>query len=102
VSAAQLAGWACAGTGVALVVVAAACAVLVPGALAPLHLLTVVTSLGVPLAGIGVAVLEGGGLAGGMTLLTVAIVAVTGPAIGGAIGRLVVQDEGRAREDAPR
>lgn len=101
-SAAQVAGWACAGTGVAVVVLAAVSAAVVPGVLTRLHLLTVVTSLGVPVAAIGVAVLDGGGLAGGMTLAAAAILALSGPAVSGAIGRVVVQREGGAPEDSPR
>lgn len=97
----HVAGWALVTAGV-LVVVAAACATVVaPGAFARLHLLTVVTSLGAPLTGLGVAALDGVGLAGGLTLVIVFVLALTGPVLGSAIGRAAAQREGRIRRDAP-
>ena len=97
----HIAGWALIGLGVAAVVAASLAAIVAPGPFARLHPLTIVTSLGAPLVGVGAAVLDGGGLAGGETLLIVAILAVTGPVMGSAIGRVAAQRDGRIRRDPP-
>lgn len=97
----HVAGWALVTAGVLVVVAAACVTVVAPGAFARLHLLTVVTSLGAPLTGIGVAALDGGGLGGGLTLVIVFILALTGPVLGSAIGRAAAQREGRIRRDPP-
>lgn len=97
----QTAGWTLVTAGVVLVVAAAVLTVSAPGAFARLHLLTVVTSLGAPLVGLGVTALDGGGLAGGQTLLIVAVLALTGPVLGSAIARATAQREGRIRRDPP-
>lgn len=97
----HVAGWAFVAVGVVLVVAASWVTVVAPGAFARLHLLTVVTSLGAPLVGLGVAALDGGGLAGGQTLVTVAVLALTGPVLGSAIARVTAQREHRIRRDPP-
>jgi len=101
VSGLHIAGWALVTAGVAVVVAAAVAAAVAPGAYARLHPLTAMTSLGAPLTGAGVAVLDGGGPAGGLTLATVAVLALTGPVLGSAIGRVTAQREGRIRRDPP-
>jgi len=95
------AGWVLVALGVAAVVVAACVTVVAPDAFARLHLLTVVTSLGAPLTGIGVFLLDGGGLAGGLTLVIVFVLALTGPVLGSAIGRAAALREGRIRRGPP-
>lgn len=97
----HIAGWALVAVGVLVVVAAAWVTVVAPDSFARLHLLTVVTSLGAPLTGLGVAALDGGGLAGGMTLVIVFILALTGPVLGSAIARAAAQREGRIRRDQP-
>jgi len=73
-----------------LVVVAAAIAALRPRKpLARLHFLTVVTSLGAPLVGLGVIIANGWSLTtAGVALITVLLVA-TGPVLSAASGRLI-------------
>lgn len=97
----HLAGWTLVGLGVAVIVAASLGALVAPGPFARLHPLTIVTSLGAPLVGLGTAALDGAGLAGGETLLIVAVLAVTGPVMGSAIGRVAAQREGRTRRDPP-
>lgn len=97
----HVAGWALVAAGVAVVVAAACATAIAPGAFARLHPLTAATSLGAPLTGFGVAALDGGGLAGGLTLVTVAVLALTGPVLGSAIARVTAQREGRIRRDPP-
>lgn len=97
----HIAGWALVTAGVLVVVAAACVTVVAPGSFARLHLLTAVTSLGAPLIGLGVAALDGGGLAGGLTLVIVFVLALTGPVLGSAIARAAAQQEGRIRRDPP-
>ena len=63
---------------------------------------TVVTSLGTPLAGLGVAVANGIGLTTAMVLLIVVLLAVCGPVLGAAIGRLNAQRDDATGQESPK
>jgi multisubunit Na+/H+ antiporter MnhG subunit len=68
-------------------VVASVAAVVPRDLLDRLHVLAPVTSLGVPLIGVGLAVDTGWHLATALILLTVAVVAATGPVLAAATAR---------------
>ncbi|MBV8933117.1 MAG: monovalent cation/H(+) antiporter subunit G [Kutzneria sp.] len=59
-----------------------------------LHLLTPVTSLGAPLVGLTVALANGLSLVTGLVLLTVALLMVSGPVLGSAIGHCAAARDG--------
>jgi multisubunit Na+/H+ antiporter MnhG subunit len=75
-----------------VVVLAAVGLVAAPTLLARLHFLGPVTSLAGPLVAAAYVVDQGPGLAAGLVVATVAVVALTGPTLSSAIGRL---DEGQ-------
>lgn len=87
--------------GVAVCVVAAA------GALAPrdvldrLHFLSPVTSIGVPLVGAGVAVDTGWRVTSLLIVVTVVVVAVSGPVMAAATGRAEAERRGLVRAESP-
>lgn len=79
--------------GVLVVVASAVGAAVLRDVRARLHLLTPVTSVAGPLLGLAVA-LDGGWTAStGQVLVVVALLAVTGPVLGSATGRLLAEDE---------
>jgi multicomponent Na+:H+ antiporter subunit G len=80
------------GAGVAVVVAAALTMLLrARTTLARLHFLAPVTSVGAVLIGAGLAVANGWGLTTATVLLTVMLLAVTGPVLGAAMARLAGQ-----------
>jgi multicomponent Na+:H+ antiporter subunit G len=66
-----------------------------------LHYLTILTSVAGPLIGAGAIVTDGPGLAGASVLLVVVVLAVTGPVLSAAIGRLNAQRDGIIRRETP-
>ncbi|HVX46536.1 MAG TPA: hypothetical protein VHC49_21760, partial [Mycobacteriales bacterium] len=64
--------------------------------------LTPITSVGAPLIGIALAIDSHSGLAAGEYLLIVALLAVSGPALEAATGRVAAQQEGRVKGDSPQ
>lgn len=97
-------------TAVAQVLVFAGVAVVVVSALAMLrartlfnrlHLLAPVTTLGAPLVGIGLALANGWNLGSAVILLTVALLAVTGPVLQSGTGRAEAERRGAIDEDLP-
>ena len=60
-----------------------------------LHFVTPVTSIAAPLTGVAYAVDQGWGISAGLVLLIVALVALTGPPLGAAIGRAAASNEGK-------
>lgn len=76
--------------GLAALVVALSAVGLVaaPTLLAKLHFLGPVTSVAAPLVALAYLVDQGVGLAGGLVVATVAVLALTGPTLSSAIGRL--------------
>lgn len=88
--------------GTAVIVVAALGSLLMHSLYARLHFLTPITTVGAPLIGIGLAVDSHSGLAAGEYLLIVAVMAVSGPALEAATGRVTAQREGRVEQDSPQ
>ncbi|MGW4487417.1 cation:proton antiporter [Amycolatopsis sp. NPDC004368] len=68
---------------------------------ARLHLLSPVTTAGAPLVGAGLALANGWNLGSGAILLTVALLAVTGPVLQSGTGRAVARRDGVLDEDLP-
>ena len=66
-----------------------------------LHLLAPMTSLGAPLIGLALAIQNGWGLTAGEDLLIVALLAVTGPVLTSATGRLAAQRDGLLQQESP-
>lgn len=89
------------GTGAAVAVLAALGALLLGRVRDRLHLLTPVTSIAAPLVGMGIAVDTGVHLATAMVLVTVAVLAGTGPALAAATGRVSAQRDGRIDPESP-
>lgn len=87
--------------GVAVVVAASIAMLRADGLLNRLHLLAPVTTVGAPLVGAGLAVANGWTLGSGAILLTVALLAVTGPVLSSAAGRIEARRRGVVDEDLP-
>jgi multicomponent Na+:H+ antiporter subunit G len=75
-----------------IVILSAVGLVAAPSTLPRLHFIAPVTSLAAPLVGVAYAVDQGIGLAAGLVLLVVALLALTGPPLGAAIGRLAAAE----------
>ncbi|GAB3164675.1 hypothetical protein GCM10027258_86560 [Amycolatopsis stemonae] len=87
--------------GVAVVVVSAVAMLRARTLLTRLHLLAPVTTLGAPLVGAGLALANGWNLGSAAILLTVALLAVTGPVLQSAVGRVEAERQGVIDEDLP-
>jgi multisubunit Na+/H+ antiporter MnhG subunit len=90
-----------AGAGVLVCVAASIGAVVPRDVLDRLHFLAPVTSVGVPLVGLGVAVDTGWHLSTAEILVIVAVVAVTGPVLASATGRAAAEERGLIRAESP-
>ena len=66
-----------------------------------LHYLTVLTSVAAPLVGVSLIVSDGLGLTGASVLLIIVLVAVTGPILSAATGRLNAQRDGVITVESP-
>ena len=66
-----------------------------------LHLLTPITSLGAPLIGLALAIENGWTLTTGEILITVVLLAVSGPVLEAATGRVAAQREGLISRESP-
>ena len=75
-----------------VVVLSAVGLVAAPSVLPRLHFIAPVTSLAAPLVGVAYVVDQGIGLAAGLVLLVVSVLALTGPPLGAAIGRLAAAE----------
>ncbi len=87
--------------GVAVVFAATATILRARRVLTRLHLLSLVTTIGAPLIGAGLIVVNGATLGSGAILATVALLAVTGPILQSAIARLEARRRGATDEDLP-
>jgi len=101
VSAHSLAGLALAAAGVLVCVVAALGALVPRDLLDRLHFVTPVTSVGIPLIGLGLAIDTGWHLATALILVIVAVVAGTGPLLAAATGRDEAERRGLIRAESP-
>jgi multicomponent Na+:H+ antiporter subunit G len=87
----------------ALVVVLSAVGLLAaPSALSRLHFIAPVTSLAAPLVGLAYVVDQGIGLAAGLVLVVVGVLALTGPPLGAAIGRLAAAEQDLLPAESPQ
>ena len=90
--------WVLLAAGTAVVVASAVASVLVKDFYRRLHFLTPVTSIGGPLIGLALAVENGWSLTTAIVLLTVALLAGTGPVLTAAVGRVGAQRDGTLEE----
>ncbi|MCR6482029.1 monovalent cation/H(+) antiporter subunit G [Amycolatopsis sp. OK19-0408] len=87
--------------GVAVVVLSAVTMLRARTLLNRLHLLAPVTTLGAPLVGIGLALANGWNLGSAAILLTVVLLAATGPVLQSGLGRVEAERQGVIDEDLP-
>jgi len=87
--------------GVAIVVASSWAALWLRGVFVRLHFLSPVTSLGAPLIGIALGLENGWGLTTGLILLTVFVLAVSGPVVEVATARVMAQREAIVVEESP-
>ncbi len=90
------------GVGTLIAVLAALAALRSRSVFRRLHYLTVLTSVATPLVGVGAIVADGPGLTGASVLVIIVLVAVTGPILGAATGRLNAQRDGVIEQETPR
>lgn len=88
--------------GAAVVVVTSLRAVLARGVYNRLHFLSPVTSLAGPLIGLALAINSGWNLTTAQILLIVALLALTGPVLEAATGRLAAQRDELVPRESPR
>lgn len=81
-------------SGTAAVVAAGIGAVVARDSLQRLHLAAVMTSLGGPLIGAGLCLQQGSGLTRASVLLPIGLLAISGPALSSAVGRMLAQRRG--------
>jgi multicomponent Na+:H+ antiporter subunit G len=89
------------GAGVLVAVLSSLAALRARSVYRRLHYLTAVTSLAAPLVGIAAIVADGPGLTGASVLLVSLVLAVTGPVLGAATGRLNAQRDGIVDKESP-
>lgn len=89
------------GAGTVIAVLASLAALRARSAFRRLHYLTVLTSVAGPLIGIGAIVANGFGFAGATVLAIVVLLAITGPILGAATGRLNAQRDGVVTPETP-
>jgi len=82
--------------GVAVIVASSWAALWLRGPLVRLHYLSPVTTIGAPLIGVSVVIASGWSLSTGLVLLTVLLLAASGPAMTIALARVIAQREGIA------
>jgi multicomponent Na+:H+ antiporter subunit G len=87
--------------GVAIVVVSSCGALWLRGVFVRLHFLSPVTSVAAPLIAIALGLENGWGLTTGLILLTVAILAFSGPVVEVATARVMAQREAIVIEESP-
>lgn len=88
--------------GVAVTVASACAALSMKNVVNRIHFLTPITSLGGPLVGLALAVENGWGLETAQILFIVFLLALAGPALAAATGRLAAQREGLIEREAPQ
>jgi multicomponent Na+:H+ antiporter subunit G len=87
--------------GVGVVLLSAVALLRAPDLLTRLHLLSPVTTLGAPLIGAGLVLVNGVHLGSGAIAVTVVLLAVTGPVLQSAVARLEANRQGALDEDLP-
>ena len=94
--------WILVAAGCAVVVVSTVAALFLSPVFDRLHALTAATTVGAPLVGLSVAVGQGWSIATALVILTVVIVAVTGPVVAAATARMAAQREHVIEEEEPQ
>lgn len=94
-SAHEIAVWVLLGIAAVVVVISGVGLVAARDSIPRLHFVTPVTSIAAPLTGVAYAVDQGWGIAAGLVLLIVGLVAVTSPPLAAAIGRAAAVTEDR-------
>lgn len=87
--------------GVGVVLLSAVALLRAPDLLTRLHLLSPVTTLGAPLIGAGLVLVNGVHLGSGAIAVTAVLLAVTGPVLQSAVARLEANRQGALDEDLP-
>ena len=90
------------GVAALVVVLSAVGLVAAPSELSRLHFIAPVTSLAAPLVGVAYLVDRGPGLAAGLVLVVVGLLALTGPPLGAAIGRLAAAEQDLLPAESPQ
>ena len=88
--------------GIAVVVASALGAAVMCKAYNRMHFISPATSLGAPLIGAALGIENGWGLTTGLIVLIVGLLALTGPALEAATGRVAAQREGLLPEESPQ
>ena len=101
-SAADFASRVLLGLGTAVIVASCIGALVVGTFYDRLHFVTPVTSLGLPLIGLAMAISSGWGETTAQILLTVFFVALSGPVLTAANGRVAAQRDGLVERDSPQ
>lgn len=91
----------CYGAGVLVTVAASVAMLLLRGALDRLHLITLATTLGVPLVGLGLALQNGWTMTTATIVLICALVTASGPVLTAATGRVAAQRAGLVEQESP-
>jgi multicomponent Na+:H+ antiporter subunit G len=92
---------ACYGVGVALTVLSALAALLLRATLDRLHLLTLATTLGVPMVGLGLALQNGWSMTTATVVFTCVLLSFSGPVLTAATGRVTAQRQGLVDQESP-
>lgn len=92
---------ACYGAGVLVTVVASLAMLLLRGALDRLHMVTLTTTLGVPLVGLGLALQNGWTMTTATIVLVCALLTGSGPVLTAAAGRVAAQRAGLVEQESP-
>jgi multisubunit Na+/H+ antiporter MnhG subunit len=87
--------------GVSVIVTSAVGAFTSRDAVTRLHYVTPITSMGGPLIGLSLAVQDGWGLETAQILFIVFLLAISGPVLEAATGRMIAQREGLVRPESP-
>jgi multisubunit Na+/H+ antiporter MnhG subunit len=101
VSAGQVVSTALLAVGILVAVAAAVGALVVRDVLDRMHFLTPITSLAAPLVGASLAVANGWGATTAQILVTVILLAVAGPVLESATGRMLAQRRGVVPAEEP-
>lgn len=97
----DLAAWCLVFAGIGAMALSAVAAAALPGVFDRLHLLSVATSVGSPLVGLGLILHRGWGEAAAMVALITVLVVLSAPALSAATARLTAQYAGVVDEDSP-
>ena len=89
-------------TGLVVVVLAPLAALMFRRFFSRLHFITPITSVGAPLIVAALGIQNGWGLTTGLDLLIVGLLALTGPVLEAATGRLAAQREGLIERESPQ